>query len=324
ATSGAKTETTNVDETDEKSEVYSSNMSNAMEADLTYRHELGINYNFVLADLILGSCLQSPEDINKLREMGVGTIFCVQKDSDLDYFGVDITSIQEHAKECGLQHVRAEIRDFDPFDLRMKLPSVVAKLDMAIKNGHGIVYVHCTAGLCRAPAVVLSYMYWILSYKLSEAYKLLQNVRKCCPNLEEIKRATADIIIGGDKQQVTLNWQRRPCSNVEVSGLDIGWDQRLPMAFDEIQGYWVLHRDLPVGRYEYKYIIDGNWVYNTDELVTQLNADGHVNNYIEVKDDHLDDMAKRTLERLMHEDADLTETERKIIREKLEALSNAD
>ncbi|XP_059069765.1 phosphoglucan phosphatase DSP4, amyloplastic isoform X1 [Cryptomeria japonica] len=324
ASSGVNAETSKLDESDDKSEVYSSDMSNAMGAVLTYRHELGVNYNFVLPDLIVGSCLQTPEDVDKLQEIGVGTIFCLQKDSDLDYFGVDITAIQERAKECdGIQHIRAEIsRDFDPFDLRMKLPSVIAKLETAIRNGCGITYVHCTAGLGRAPAVALSYMYWILGYKLSKANKLLQNVRKCCPNIEAIKRATADIIIGGDKQEVILKWQKRPCTNVEVSGLDVGWDQRLPLVFDETEGYWVLHRDLPFGRYEYKYVSDGNWVYNTDELVTQPNVDGHVNNYIEVKDDHLDDMSKETIQRLMNDDADLTETERKIIRERLEALSN--
>uniref|UniRef100_A0A0D6R4V1 Uncharacterized protein n=1 Tax=Araucaria cunninghamii TaxID=56994 RepID=A0A0D6R4V1_ARACU len=306
ASSGVNAETSKLDQTEEKSDTYSSDMSNAMGAVLTYRHELGINYNFVLPDLIVGSCLQSPEDVDKLREIGVGTIFCLQKDSDLEYFGVDITAIREHAREYdGLQHIRAEIRDFDSFDLRMKLPSVVAKLAAAIRNGHAITYVHCTAGLGRAPAVTLAYMYWILGYKLSEANKLLQ-------------------LTGGDKQAVTLKWRKRPCTSVEVAGLHIGWDQRLPLTFDEIQGCWVLRCDLPVGHYEYKYVIDGNWVSNADELVTEPNADGHVNNYIEVKDDHLDPMSKRTIQRLMQQDADLTETERKVIREKLEALSNAE
>lgn len=36
------------------------------------------------------------------------------------------------------------------------------------------------------------------------------------------------------------------------------------------------------GRYEYKYIIDGEWTCNSSELVTSPNKDGHVNNYVEV------------------------------------------
>jgi len=69
----------------EKSEGYSTNMTQAMGAVLTYRHELGMNYNFIRPDLIVGSCLQSPLDVDKLRKIGVKTIFCLQQDSDLEY-----------------------------------------------------------------------------------------------------------------------------------------------------------------------------------------------------------------------------------------------
>lgn len=37
------------------------------------------------------------------------------------------------------------------------------------------------------------------------------------------------------------------------------------------------------GRYEYKYIIDGEWTLNQDEPISAPNKDGHVNNYIQVK-----------------------------------------
>lgn len=39
---------------------------------------------------------------------------------------------------------------------------------------------------------------------------------------------------------------------------------------------------LQEGRYEYKYIVDGEWMCNKYELVTSPNKDGHVNNYIRV------------------------------------------
>jgi len=39
---------------------------------------------------------------------------------------------------------------------------------------------------------------------------------------------------------------------------------------------------LQEGRYEYKYIVDGVWTCNNDELVTSPNKDGHVNNFIQV------------------------------------------
>jgi hypothetical protein len=40
---------------------------------------------------------------------------------------------------------------------------------------------------------------------------------------------------------------------------------------------------LKEGRYEYKYVVDGNWLCNEHEMKTKPNADGHVNNYIQVR-----------------------------------------
>lgn len=46
-------------------------------------------------------------------------------------------------------------RDFDAYDLRMRLPAVVAKLYKAVNRNGGVTYVHCTAGLGRAPSVAV-------------------------------------------------------------------------------------------------------------------------------------------------------------------------
>ncbi|CAH8308761.1 unnamed protein product [Eruca vesicaria subsp. sativa] len=97
-------------EEEEKSDEYSQDMTQAMGAVLTYRHELGMNYNFIRPDLIVGSCLQTPADVDKLRKIGVKTIFCLQQDPDLEYFGVDISSIQAYAKTfTDIQHIRCQI-----------------------------------------------------------------------------------------------------------------------------------------------------------------------------------------------------------------------
>ncbi|MED6108880.1 Phosphoglucan phosphatase DSP4, chloroplastic [Stylosanthes scabra] len=312
-------ETSSSEMKEEKSDTYSNNMTEAMGAVLTYRHELGMNYNFIRPDLIVGSCLQTPEDVDKLRKIGVKTVFCLQQDPDLEYFGVDINAIREYAKACGdIQHLRAQIRDFDGFDLRMRLPAVVSKLYKAINSNGGVTYIHCTAGLGRAPAVALAYMFWVQSYKLNEAHNLLLSKRSCFPKLDAIKSATADILTGLSKKSVTLSWEGRNCSSVEVSGLDIGWGQRMPLNFDDKQGLWYLKRELPEGHYEYKYIVDGEWICNKDELITSPNKDGHVNNFLDVLEDPSSVRASLR-ERLTGDDPDLTKDERLRIREFLES-----
>ncbi|CAA6675114.1 unnamed protein product [Spirodela intermedia] len=297
----------------DKSEIYSHDMTEAMGAVLTYRHELGMNYNFIRPDLIVGSCLQTPEDVDKLRKVGVKTIFCLQQNPDLEYFGVDIIAIQEYAKQCeDIEHYRAEIR--------MRLPAVVGKLVKAVNRNGGVTYIHCTAGLGRAPAVALAYMFWVLGYKLSDAHDLLLSQRSCFPKLEAIKNATADMLGGVSSNVITLTWKDDECSSVEVSGLDIGWGQRIPLDFDEEQGVWTLQRKLPAGRYEYKYIVDGEWTCNEEELVTSPNDDGHVNNYVQVFADDVREEEIEVRERLTGPDAgvDLTEGERREILQFLE------
>lgn len=301
-----------------KSDTYSHNMTEAMGAVLTYKHHLGMNYDFIRPDLIVGSCLQSAEDVNKLRKIGVKTIFCLQQNPDLEYFGVDINAIRECAIISGdIEHVRAEIRDFDAFDLRMRLPAVVSKLHKAINRNGGITYIHCTAGLGRAPAVAVAYMFWVLGYGLNEAYNLLMSKRSCFPKLDAIKSATADILTGLKKSPITLTWYGDDCSNVEVSGLDIGWGQRVPLEFDG-QGSWTLHREFPEGIYEYKYIVDGEWVCNSAEPITSPNKDGHVNNYVKVLDNKRDSTSAGIWERLSGDDPELIQTERVMIRQFLD------
>ncbi|XP_009796924.1 phosphoglucan phosphatase DSP4, amyloplastic isoform X1 [Nicotiana tabacum] len=314
---------TEKDETEKdavKSDTYSNDMTAAMGAVLTYRHELGMNYNFIRPDLIVGSCLQTPEDVDKLRSIGVKTIFCLQQNPDLEYFGVDIGAIREYANKCSdIEHLRAEIRDFDAFDLRLRLPAVVSKLSKAVNRNGGVTYIHCTAGLGRAPAVALTYMFWVQGYKLSEAFNLLMSKRSCFPKLDAIKSATADILTGLKRKPATLTWSGDDCSTVEISGLDIGWGQRIPLEFDEERGLWTLQRDLPEGHYEYKYIVDGVWTCSEFEPITSPNKDGHVNNYVKVLDDNPDSISAAVRNRITSDDPDLTSDERLIIREFLEA-----
>ncbi|KAG0615062.1 hypothetical protein M758_5G011700 [Ceratodon purpureus] len=315
------------EETVEKTEEYSASMQQAMGTSLTYRHELGINYAHVLPDLIVGSCLQTPADADKLKDAGVGVVFCLQQDPDLAYFGVDLSAIQARVNELdGITHYRCQIRDFDPFDLRMRLPVAVAQLHKAIEANKGTTaYIHCTAGLGRAPGVALAYMYWIRGLSLKEANVLLQKVRTCHPKLESIRAATADLLTEGSKQEIELKWSGGPgIGSVEIAGLDVGWgSERIPMKYDESEKKWILRRKVPVGRYEYKYVVDGVWTTDSKLPLSKPNKEGQVNNVIEVTDSAQNGTTKKLRERLMQEDADLSSEERTVIRSKLEEIANS-
>lgn len=105
---------------------------------------------------------------------------------------------------------------------------------------------------------------------------------------------------------------------------------------------------LKEGRYEYKYIVDGNWLCNEHENITKPNADGHVNNFVQVRffpesadgvesdivveiaacvqvsRDGTSDEEKELRERLTGPNPDLTDEERLMIREYLEQYVEAE
>ena len=74
----------------------------------------------------------------------------------------------------------------------------MAALEAAVYGG-GRAYVHCTAGLGRAPAVAIAYLYWFdpRGLSLDQAYAHVTSRRPCGPKREAVRAATFDIITGG-------------------------------------------------------------------------------------------------------------------------------
>ena len=68
------------------------------------------------------------------------------------------------------------MRDFDPADQRRALPAAVRALHGLLRQGHRV-YVHCTAGINRAPLVVLTYLTLVEGIELEEAMTLLVHAR---------------------------------------------------------------------------------------------------------------------------------------------------
>jgi hypothetical protein len=78
------------------SDVYTDVMQQRMgSAALVYRHEDGMNYTRILPDLIVGSCLQAPTDVDLLAEKeDVKNVLCLQENCDMEYFSLDVAPIQ--------------------------------------------------------------------------------------------------------------------------------------------------------------------------------------------------------------------------------------
>jgi len=267
------------------SDDYSKRMQKEMGTSLSYRHEDGMNYSKPFPRLFVGSCPQNANDIDRLQKEGVDIIVCLQQDSDMAYFNLDLAPIKARAEEVGIQHVRLPMHDFDPISLRRSLPSACKQLvnEMSIKTDSQA-YVHCTAGLGRAPGLALTYMFWVDGCCLDEAYKTLFAGRRCHPQIGMIRAATCDVLGGheGGKVKVRLAIHRKGAQIVEIAGLDIGWKNRLRLEGND-DGEFSVEKEVPPGRYQYKFIVDGDWQPNLD--LPTVDDNGNVNNVLDVAAD---------------------------------------
>ncbi|CAL4891788.1 unnamed protein product [Urochloa decumbens] len=127
------------------------------------------------------------------HDLGMSPPIITPQDKDIEYWGIDFLAILNRCKEVGIKHIRRPAVDFDPDSLRSQLPKAVSALEWAISQCKGRVYVHCTAGLGRAPAVAIAYMFWFEDMDLNTAYKKLTSIRPCGPNKRAIRAATYDL-----------------------------------------------------------------------------------------------------------------------------------
>lgn len=184
----------------DQSDAYNQQMKKAMgwkDADpYQYHYDRGLYYHEIVPDLICGSQPRHAEDITELKEeVHASTIINLQQDADFNHWGLDFSALQHRAQELDIQLIRRPAQDFDPHSLRHMLPSAVSSVYHSLQNKRRV-YVHCTAGLGRAPAVIIAYLFWFKDMGLDEAYNHLTDIRPCGPKRDAIRGATFDLCSG--------------------------------------------------------------------------------------------------------------------------------
>ena len=144
-----------------------------------------LNGNVVRHDPVVGSGPREPSDLDTLRvETRASAILSVQHDDCLAQQGIDDPGLVRYGRRLGLTMERCPLRDFDPADQQRGLPTAVRTLYGLLRQGHRV-YVHCTAGINRAPRVVLAYLTLVEGIGLEEAMTLLVHARpEVCPTWE--------------------------------------------------------------------------------------------------------------------------------------------
>ena len=135
------------------------------------------------------------KDLERIHsETGVSGVLSLQHDDCLSYWRIDYDELKKTADRLRIEMVRCPIIDYDVPDMRRNLPNAVSSLAYLTTQGHKT-YIHCTAGLGRAPLTVLAYLTWLKTLQPDDAIRLILNGRPgAVPAWEALYGSREDMI----------------------------------------------------------------------------------------------------------------------------------
>src|SRR5690348_15099118 len=148
----------------------------------------------ILPNLFVGSHPRTIDDIERLRrEAGITAVLNIHTDDDMRAVNLDFPPLQAYYKTCLIVLRRTPMIE-EQVELRGKLWSAIQALSELLAEGH-TVYLHCTAGIGRAPTVAIGYLHSCLGWELDEALAHVKSLRQCAPHVEALRLAISDQIL---------------------------------------------------------------------------------------------------------------------------------
>ncbi len=121
------------------------------------------------------------EDVAWLKEnFDVTAVHNLQDDYDLSHNGLDIEQLRRAYERYRIKLVRTPISDGSADNMAERLETALGDLHALIDSGERV-YLHCNAGLNRAPTLAIAYMRAHQGMSLDEAVTHLKRLRACGP-----------------------------------------------------------------------------------------------------------------------------------------------
>lgn len=143
-------------------------------------------HDFVLPDLAVGE-YPTPEDAAWLRDAcRIAAVISLQDDLDLERKGLRLSALRSAYTEAGIALERFPITDGDAASLCAVLDEVVATLHGRLAAAQRV-YLHCNAGLNRAPSVAVAYLHRHRGLSLDQACAAVKAQRPCVPYMRALR-----------------------------------------------------------------------------------------------------------------------------------------
>jgi protein-tyrosine phosphatase len=150
-----------------------------------------LTYAQVLPRLFIGSHPRTTDDIERLRrEAGITAVLNIHTDDDMRAVNLDFPPLEAHYETCPILLRRVPMVE-EQIELRAKLYSAIQALSELLAEGH-TVYLHCTAGIGRAPTVAIGYLHTCLGWNWDAAVAHVKQARECAPHVEALRLALGD------------------------------------------------------------------------------------------------------------------------------------
>ena len=144
------------------------------------------NLSIILPDLLVGE-YPRVADIPWLRDAhGVTAVLSLQDDLDLATRALEISALENGYRECALEFHRMPIPDCDDRALAGSIHDIVERLHQLLLRGRRV-YVHCNAGMNRAPTVAIAYLHRHRDMSLPQARDFVKQRRHCVPYMRVLE-----------------------------------------------------------------------------------------------------------------------------------------
>lgn len=144
---------------------------------------MALDYDEVIPGQLWVGAFVRPDEVGELVNRRVTTVVSLQSDEDLAYYGMSVRKLEKAFAAAGIAFERMPVEDFSTELLARKMPECVAGLASALACEGARVYLHCTAGINRAPTVAAGYLIRERALPARIAWDYLRDRRACSPYL---------------------------------------------------------------------------------------------------------------------------------------------
>ena len=129
----------------------------------------------------------TPDDVAWLRaDHRVTAVVSLQDDADLACKGLVLAALENAYRTQGVAFHRIPVPDGDDRFLAARLGDIVALLGRLVDAGERI-YLHCNAGLNRAPTAAIAYLHAREGLSLEAARDAVKQARHCIPYMRALR-----------------------------------------------------------------------------------------------------------------------------------------